>query len=176
MSRSKPASSLYVWRSRVRVVKCGVSDVPVSGSDSCSAIPSGCPQSQPAYFLDVALVFPLAVAFFSVDSIHGWHVSSWNVRQAAFSGLLVCVFLLLIKDIIRVIAEILSFLTFVLGWRFAFHSDLTAFGYALVCVLGIPLIIILGVLFRIYVLKSPVTIPPTTVLTGAQRPLEYSWF
>lgn len=114
------------------------------------------PSRNPRYYLDVALVFPLAVAFFFfVDSIHGWHVSSWNVRQAAFSGLLVCVFLLLIKDIIRVIAEILSFLTFVLGWRFAFHSDLTAFGYALVCVLGIPLIIILGVLFRIYVLKKP---------------------
>src|SRR5712692_9475646 len=69
------------------------------------------PSRNPRFYVDLILMFPTLVAglwFFSC--FHGWRIYPWDLNQACFSGLLLCVFLLLVKERTIVTARILGFL------------------------------------------------------------------
>jgi len=69
---------------------------------------------------------------------------------------LVCLFLLLIKDHIRVIAEVLYTLAFLVWWHYAMHGDRESLRFSLFFILGLVLTISVGAVFRAFVLKGPI--------------------
>jgi len=72
------------------------------------------------YYLDLALTVPLVFAgLFLLDSLHGIRAGRGDLQQTGIAGALVCLLLLLIKNHIRVIAEITYAFAFFASWHFA---------------------------------------------------------
>jgi len=115
------------------------------------------PSRNPRYYLDLVLIVPLFFAgLFLLDSIHTWHIGAWDLKQAGISGGLVCAFLLLIKDHIRVVAEILYTIVFLTWFHFSLHGDFESLKFSLLFCLALLLTFPIGIAFRVFVLKSPV--------------------
>jgi hypothetical protein len=92
---------------------------------------------------------------FLLESIHTWRVSGWDLKQAGISGGLVCAFLLLIKDHIRVAGEIFYTIAFLTWFHFSLHGDFESLKFSLLGGLALLLTFPVGVAFRVFVLKRP---------------------
>jgi hypothetical protein len=115
------------------------------------------PSRNPRYYLDLMLIVPLFFAgVFLFESVHTWHVNQWDLKQAGISGGLVCLFTLLIKDHVRVVAEIIYTFAFLTWLHFSVHGDLESLKFSLLFALGLVLTLVLGTAFRIFVLKTPI--------------------
>jgi len=115
------------------------------------------PSRDPRYYLDLALIVPLFFAgLFLLESLQGIRTGRWELHQTGIAAGLVCLFLLLIKDHIRVIAEILYTLAFLAWWHYAMHGDRESLKFYLFFFLGLVLTIFVGAVFRALVLKTPI--------------------
>ena len=109
------------------------------------------------YYLDLALIVPLFFAgLFLLVSLQGIRAGRSDLYQTVIAAGLVCLFLLLIKDHIRVIAEILYTLAFLAWWHYAMHGDRENLKFSLFSILGLVLTISVDALFRVFVLKTPI--------------------
>src|ERR1700730_6548861 len=118
------------------------------------------PSRDPRYYLDLVLIVPLFFAgLFLFESVHAWHVNQWDLTQTGISGGLVCLFLLLIKDHIRVVCEIMYTVAFLTWLHFTVHGDLDSLKSSILFGLGLVLTVVLGTAFRTFVLKLPAVDP-----------------
>ena len=114
------------------------------------------PSRNPRYYLDLMLIVPLFFAgVFLFESVHTWHVNQWDLKQTGISGGLVGLSVLLIKDHVRVVAELLYTFVFLTWLHFSFHGDRDSLKFSLLFALGLVLTVVLGTAFRILVLKKP---------------------
>lgn len=114
------------------------------------------PSRDPRYYLDLALIVPLFFAgVFLFESVHTWHVNQWDLKETGISGGLVCLFVLLIKDHLQVVAELMYSFAFLTWLHFSVHGDRDSLEYSLLFALGLVLTVVLGTAFRIFVLKTP---------------------
>jgi hypothetical protein len=115
------------------------------------------PSRDPRYYLDLVLIVPLFFSgVFLFESVHTWHVNQWDLKQTGISAGLVCLFILLIKDHVRVVAELMYSFAFLTWLHFSVHPDLDSLKVSLLFALGLVLTVVLGTAFRIFVLKIPV--------------------
>jgi hypothetical protein len=106
------------------------------------------------YYLELALIVPLFfAALFLMESLRAGRS---DLHQTGIAAGLVCLFLLLIKDHIRVIAEVLYTLAFLVWWHYAMHGDRESLRFSLFFILGLVLTISVGAVFRAFVLQRPI--------------------
>lgn len=114
------------------------------------------PSRNPRFYLDLVLMVPLLCAGLSLsEAVRTWHTSQFDSKEAFISSGLVCVFLLLIKDHIRVIGNILFLILFESWLHYRLHGDSTAAKVSLISGLALFLTLYGGIAFRIFVLKKP---------------------
>ena len=114
------------------------------------------PSRNPRYYLDLVLMVPLLFAgLFLSEAIRTWHTSQFNPKEAVISGGLVCFFLLLTKDHIRVVGNVLFLVLFQSWLHFGLHGDSTAANVSFISGLALFLTLYGGIAFRIFVLKKP---------------------
>jgi hypothetical protein len=85
------------------------------------------PSRNPRYYLDLVLMVPLLFAgLFLSEAIRTWHTSQFDLKETAIGGGLVRFFLLLTKDHIRVVGNVLFLVVFQSWLHFRLHGDSTA--------------------------------------------------
>jgi hypothetical protein len=118
------------------------------------------PSRNPRYYLDLVLMLPLLfAALFLSEGIRTWHTSQFDLKEAVISGGLVCFFLLLTKDHIRVVGNILFLVVFQSWLHFHLHGDSTAAKVSFISGVALFLRLYGGIAFRIFVLKKPALDP-----------------
>jgi hypothetical protein len=118
------------------------------------------PSRNPRYYLDLVLMVPLLfAALFLSEGIRTWHTSQFDLKEAVISGGLVCFFLLLTKDHIRVVGNILFLVVFQSWLHFHLHGDSTAAKVSFISGVALFLTLYGGIAFRVFVLKKPAVDP-----------------
>ena len=118
------------------------------------------PSRNPRYYLDLVLMVPLLfAALFLSEGIRTWHTSQFDLKEAVISGGLVCFFLLLTKDHIRVVGNILFLVVFQSWLHFHLHGDSTAAKVSFISGVALFLTLYGGIAFRVFVLKKPALDP-----------------
>jgi hypothetical protein len=114
------------------------------------------PSRNPRYYLDLVLMVPLLFAgLFLSESIRTWRSSQFDPKEAVISGGLVCFLLLLTKDHIRVVGNILFLVVFQSWLHFRLHGDSTAANVLFISGLALFATLYGGTTFRIFVLRKP---------------------
>jgi hypothetical protein len=107
------------------------------------------------FYLDLILWFPLLLAgLWLTGCFHGWRMAQWDLRQAGIGLAVVSVLLLLIKERTVVIVSIFWFLAHQAGLHYFFHGDTKALAYYYLLYGGGIVVLVVGVSFRVLVLKE----------------------
>jgi len=118
------------------------------------------PSRNPRYYLDLVLMVPLLFAGLILsEAVRTWHTRQFDPKEAVMSGGLVCLFLLLTKDHIRVVGNILFLVLFQSWLHFRLHGDSTAAKVSLFSGLALFLTLCGGTAFRVFILKKPAQDP-----------------